>query len=443
MFFQYALFGLVAVASAQDTKYTSSTTSSTTSTSVPATTHTIAVGAIGFKFEPNKLTANVGDIIEFNFYPGGHSVVRGGFKSPCIPYEVTGVNRVGFFSGYQDSKVYTDNGPKFRVRVNNTEPIFYYCSAPGSCVDHHMVGVINPNSTWTLEAQEEVVKKADFQLEPGQPLPKESASPKIPTSVAGSPYGASPSASPKPEANGLTAGPIAGIAIGSIAVLVLAGVLIYLCGRLGKAKAMALLPFHRKSNSSDSDVNSFVASRAMLDSKAGIGGVPSSGKGFTGTPKSPGQNTFSTVNSTYPAANAASLVDSYNRAGNVSPPVYGQQPSYTSPPVVSPQAVSPGTYGAYNPAAYHNIGIYPAVSAVQSPNQPVEICAGPVMVTDERARAFYTQQDSPTRPPPVELPASQDPGNSPLPGYVRDARGERVFSWARGAESGYRPTTKG
>lgn len=43
---------------------------------------------------------------------------------------------------------------RFRVRVNDTGPIFYYCGAPGYCVDWQMVGVINPVSfTESLQAR--------------------------------------------------------------------------------------------------------------------------------------------------------------------------------------------------------------------------------------------------------------------------------------------------
>ena len=114
-------------------------------------THTIAVGATGFTFSPNNLSGiAVGSVIEFNFYPGNHSVVRSAFEFPCIPYENTGPNRVGFFSGFLDTNVYSSDGPKYRVRVNDTDPIFYYCAAPGSCIAHGMIGVINPVRSYSL-----------------------------------------------------------------------------------------------------------------------------------------------------------------------------------------------------------------------------------------------------------------------------------------------------
>jgi hypothetical protein len=37
--------------------------------------------------------------------------------------------------------------PIFQVTVNDTSPIFFYCSAPGACIDDGMIGVINPVRT--------------------------------------------------------------------------------------------------------------------------------------------------------------------------------------------------------------------------------------------------------------------------------------------------------
>ncbi|KAH8593551.1 hypothetical protein B0O99DRAFT_495295, partial [Bisporella sp. PMI_857] len=96
----------------------------------------------GHSFDPNDIKANVGDIVEFRFYPQNHSVVRSAYKQPCIPYEYTAPGRVGFWSGFVPTQLVTTNPPKFEVRVNDSEPIFFYCSAPGACLDG-MIGVIN------------------------------------------------------------------------------------------------------------------------------------------------------------------------------------------------------------------------------------------------------------------------------------------------------------
>jgi hypothetical protein len=119
-----------------------------------------------------------------------------------------------------------------------------------------MIGVINPNSTHTFEAQLEAARNAPYQLAPGEPFPTETASPRPTQSSSG--YGSQSdpySSGNESEGSGnsgdggssgggggggggdggsaLSAGAIAGIAIGGAAVLILAGAIIYLCGRRG------------------------------------------------------------------------------------------------------------------------------------------------------------------------------------------------------------------
>jgi len=92
---------------------------------------------------------------EFNFYPGGHSVIRSDYLAPCTPYEYLGINRVGFYSHPPNPNVYDAvHGPKFRLLINDSEPIFFYCGAPGSCYKEHMIGVINPVSLETTPSAE-------------------------------------------------------------------------------------------------------------------------------------------------------------------------------------------------------------------------------------------------------------------------------------------------
>lgn len=81
----------------------------TPTSSMPATTHTISVGGAGFKFTPENLTAEVGDVVEFRFYPTGHSVVRAELGYPCIPYEYVELNRKGFYSGIQNVQAILSN----------------------------------------------------------------------------------------------------------------------------------------------------------------------------------------------------------------------------------------------------------------------------------------------------------------------------------------------
>src|SRR2546421_531387 len=69
-----------------DTPASSSSTSIATSAAAAASAsniHQVAVGKNGLVFTPDTLTAAAGDTIEFTFAPGGHSVTRSEFSSPC------------------------------------------------------------------------------------------------------------------------------------------------------------------------------------------------------------------------------------------------------------------------------------------------------------------------------------------------------------------------
>ncbi|KAF2471382.1 uncharacterized protein BDR25DRAFT_334001 [Lindgomyces ingoldianus] len=214
---------------------TSSATNSTTSRGPKV--FTVKVGAGEFAYNPANLSdVHVGDTVSFEFYPLDHSVARAEFGSACVPYEYTGKNKVGFYSGTEN--VTTVNDLKYwNLTINDTAPIFYYCTAPGSCKDHQMVGVINPNATQTLDDQIESAKEAKFMVAPGQPLPGEaSSSLSVPSSTSTS----SPTSTPVPthssHHSNLSGGAIAGIAVGAAAFLVICAALFFYIGRTKSLK---------------------------------------------------------------------------------------------------------------------------------------------------------------------------------------------------------------
>ena len=47
-------------------------------------------------FDPDTVTARHGDILEFHFMAGNHSVVAGDYENPCSPMPLGD----GFFSGF-------------------------------------------------------------------------------------------------------------------------------------------------------------------------------------------------------------------------------------------------------------------------------------------------------------------------------------------------------
>ncbi|PYH47808.1 uncharacterized protein BP01DRAFT_335379 [Aspergillus saccharolyticus JOP 1030-1] len=203
--------------------------SSTSSATTGTVTHTVEVGpkTSPHGYSPHNITANVGDVIVFEFYPRNHSVVKADYLAPCVP-----ASKSVFYSGMFNS-FNEDNGeivgppPTWSLVVNDTEPTFFYCTAIDSCLVNGMVGVINPNETMTWEAQYEKAKTYPYMLVPGQSIPAEGS---IPTSTSTS--SAAPSASSSSsKSGGLSGGAIAGIVVGSVAFVGILGALFFLMGR--------------------------------------------------------------------------------------------------------------------------------------------------------------------------------------------------------------------
>ncbi|KAL2180322.1 uncharacterized protein P884DRAFT_297008 [Thermothelomyces heterothallicus CBS 202.75] len=383
----------------------SNTPSETSDTSGPATV-TIAVGANGHVFTPNEAKANVGDIIKFTFYPAGdnpHRVARAAFGWPCIPYEYANINKPGFYTGIFAPQVISNDPPSYSVRVNDTEPIFFYCAAPGSCVNYHMIGVINPNATQTLAEQLEYAKNATYQLMPGEKFPSETPVP-TPTPGQGPPtYSGS---GEDDGGSGLSAGAIAGIAIGGAAVLILGATLLYLCGRRGgfdKAYRKSMLApaaaaAAARSGGGGGDGAAGAArprSPSMVEANyangpAAIGGG-ADGLGLGHNPKSPGQATVSTFSGHDVRSSIYAGAGGYPYIGTTPsppPPGAGTLPPYGFAVVGQPPHGHPAYAG----------GIYPPPHS--SPRA-------------EQNTPFLHE------PAPVELPSGEPPvpTKSPSPGY--------------------------
>ncbi|KAL5385621.1 hypothetical protein DPSP01_004734 [Paraphaeosphaeria sporulosa] len=167
-------------------------------------------------------------IVEFDFYPVNHSVIRAEYEHPCIPYEMTGRGKVGFWSGFHAPDALLGDPPKYTVRVNDTAPVFFYCSAPDSCTKQGMVGVVNPNASTSLAHQRDLALQASYQLSPGEPFPSEAETPSstLPNATAVQ------IPAPVHSSSKLGAGAIAGMAIAAVSVAVLGVVLAFFGGRL-------------------------------------------------------------------------------------------------------------------------------------------------------------------------------------------------------------------
>ncbi|RPA94881.1 hypothetical protein L873DRAFT_1813697, partial [Choiromyces venosus 120613-1] len=191
-----------------------------------STNYIVAVGKADHKFTPDIVIANPGDTVSFQFYPLNHSVVRMDPEYPCKPWEKIHKDGVALWSGFKAMDAFLDPPPTYTIKINDTKPLWFYCSAPGSCINYQMVMGINPdNSTFPLVTVKNAAGKATFALSPGEPWPAEGGA--VPNPDGNSNTGSSSN-------NGsvkLSPGAIAGIVIGGVIALALIGLLFFFVGR--------------------------------------------------------------------------------------------------------------------------------------------------------------------------------------------------------------------
>ncbi|KAF8541517.1 hypothetical protein BDD12DRAFT_878384 [Trichophaea hybrida] len=209
--------------------------SGSATSSAPAATHTVKVGwPIGqHAFSPQETKANLHDIIIFDMYPANHSVVRMDPSAPCVPYDMAGhPSSEAWWSGF-----YPVSDPKnpqpWNFTVDTTDPIWFYCSLPGSCKTYAMVGVINidtsKNNLSTVVAQ---AKNVNYSLSPGEKIPSDG------TASAAATTATAATTSNNNSSSGLGGGAIAGIVIGAIGAFALVGLLFFFVGRKKKAEEL-------------------------------------------------------------------------------------------------------------------------------------------------------------------------------------------------------------
>ncbi|GAB7364715.1 hypothetical protein MBLNU230_g5515t1 [Neophaeotheca triangularis] len=217
------------------------------------TVHIVSVAKVNHEFQPNSIRAEIGDIVSFQFFPTNHSVVRAAYGYPCVPYEYVKTGGRGFNSGFEPIAIISDNPPTWNLTVDSTEPIFYYCGAPGSCNDWGMIGSINANASQPISTQIRLAKEAHYALLPGEPFPDERedeltsiAATATTATVTATPVGAGADAAEATSdssdgededesgdggGSSLSTGAIVGIAIGAVAAVALFAALFFYIGR--------------------------------------------------------------------------------------------------------------------------------------------------------------------------------------------------------------------
>jgi len=134
------------------------------------TVHVVKVGSSNgtIAYSPNNVTAAVGDMVQFQFAGGNHTVTQSTFDQPCQPIAMNS-NVTGVFSGFMPVSASTTSAPTYTIQINSTTPMWIYCSQAKHC-QAGMNLVINENTkanaTRSLANFKALAAKATANLAP-------------------------------------------------------------------------------------------------------------------------------------------------------------------------------------------------------------------------------------------------------------------------------------
>lgn len=106
-----------------------------------------ADGTPGLVFNPQVITAAVGDLINFEFHGGNHTVTQSSFANPCTQQFNTVTQQNGFTSPFMPYDAASGQIGVFTLEVTQTaNPIWFFCARKPHCKGG-MYGAINPPTT--------------------------------------------------------------------------------------------------------------------------------------------------------------------------------------------------------------------------------------------------------------------------------------------------------
>jgi plastocyanin len=105
---------------------------------------TVSTANNSLVYTPDNIKASPGEMVQFQFVAGNHTVTQSTFDQPCSPISTIMSNVTGFHSGYQPAAASQQSGmiPTYTVMINDSKPIWLYC-AQGKHCQNGMVMVIN------------------------------------------------------------------------------------------------------------------------------------------------------------------------------------------------------------------------------------------------------------------------------------------------------------
>ncbi|KAJ0107326.1 hypothetical protein J7T55_015792 [Diaporthe amygdali] len=108
---------------------------------------TVSTANNSLVYTPDNIKASAGEMVQFQFVAGNHTVTQSTFDQPCTPINSIMSNVTGFHSGYQPAAASKQTGmiPTYSIMINDTKPLWVYC-AQGKHCQSGMVMVINENT---------------------------------------------------------------------------------------------------------------------------------------------------------------------------------------------------------------------------------------------------------------------------------------------------------
>ena len=114
-------------------------------------------------FSPNVIVADIGQVVEFKFMRGSHSVTQATFNDPCTQAWIDAEGVPGLDSGYQDVEA-TKAVSIVAVTITSKKPLWLFCNRK-HC-NAGMVMVINPPEDGS-KTIEQFTEKAKTAVVPG------------------------------------------------------------------------------------------------------------------------------------------------------------------------------------------------------------------------------------------------------------------------------------
>ncbi|KAK2607893.1 hypothetical protein N8I77_006536 [Diaporthe amygdali] len=108
---------------------------------------TVSTANNSLVYTPDNIKASAGEMVQFQFVAGNHTVTQSTFDQPCTPINSIMSNVTGFHSGYQPAAASKQTGmiPTYSIMINDTKPLWVYCAQAKHC-QSGMVMVINENT---------------------------------------------------------------------------------------------------------------------------------------------------------------------------------------------------------------------------------------------------------------------------------------------------------